>query len=267
MKKEIAVNYSKVLFFLGVGCLVGFLFVFGVDQQWGNLAKMETFDANLKASEPQLKLDVEEYQKLKHVPKRESDGVKPNDNSAFYHIIVNNNLFRPLGWKPPKEEPEYRLLGTAIGVNSEAFVVENRSNQFYVVSVGDEIGDARIKEIEEKRITLDKNGETITLNTGGMEFLKTDGSSSRNVSSSQYNSNNETEKSNQRGTRSKSADLEAIKKRYAKITKQSEKQMKSTMKEVAKIEKDMDKAEYKALIEKKKVIATDLKLKRQSSDK
>ena len=255
-------NYSKVLIFLGIGCLVGFLFVFGLDLQWGNLAKMETFDVNLKASEPQLKLDVEQYQKLKHVSKRESDGVKPKDNTDFYHIIVDNNLFRPLGWKPPKEEPEYRLIGTAIGINSEAFVVENRSNQFYVVSVGDEIGDAVIKEIEEKRITLDKNGETITLNTGSMEFLKTGGSSSRHVSSSQYKSNNETERSNQRGTRSKSADLEAIKKRYAKITKESEKHIRNVMKEVSKVEKDIEKAEYKMLIEKKKAIAADLKLKK-----
>lgn len=260
-------NYSKVLIFLGIGSLVGFLFVFGVGQQWGNLAKMDSEHVNNDTLKARVKHLAGEYQKLKQVSNRETKNKKTNGDADFYHIIVDNNLFRPLGWKPPNEEPEYRLIGTAIGINSEAFVVENRSNQFYVVSVGDEIGDAVIKEIEEKRITLDKNGETITLNTGGMEFLKTGGSSSRNVSSSQYKSNNETERSNQRGTRSKSADLEAIKKRYAKITKESEKQMKSTMKEVAKIEKDMDKAEYKALIEKKKVIATDLKLKRQSSDK
>lgn len=247
---------------MGIGSLVGFLFVFGVGQQWGNLAKMESETENKNTLKARVKHLAGEYQKLKQVPNRETKNKKTNDDSDFYQVIVDNSLFRPLGWKPPNEEPEYRLLGTAIGINSEAFVVENRSNQFYVVSVGDEIGDAVVKEIEEKRITLDKNGERITLNTGGMEFLKAGGSPSRNVSSSQYERNNESKRSNQRGTRSKSTDLEAIKKRYTKITKESEKHIRNVMKEVSKVEKDIEKAEYKMLIEKKKIIETDLKLKK-----
>lgn len=247
---------------MGIGCLIGFLYVFGVGRQWGNLSQVETVYANMNASNPQLKNDVAEYQKLKQISYSKAESNQTQDDSAYYQIIVKNNLFRPLGWKPPNEEPEYTLIGTAIGINSEAFVVENRSNQFYVVSVGDEIGDAVIKGIEKKKVTLYRNGEIITLNTGSMEFLKTGGGPSRDASSSQYGRNNEIDRNNQKGTRSKSTDLEAIKKRYAKITKESEKQIKNMMKEVSKVEKYTEKTEYKMLIQKKKTIAADLKLKK-----
>ena len=257
----INVNYSKVLILLGIGSIVGFLFVFGIDLQWGNLAKVETVDVNMNASKTQLKQEAVEYPKRK----QEFNSEKSKDNSSFYQVIVDNSLFRPLGWTPPHEEPEYRLIGTAIdtiGTNSEAFVVERRSNQFYVVSVGDEIGDAVVKEIEDKKITLYNNGEMITLNIGSMEFLKTGGSPSSAGSSSQYDGNSDTERSNQRRSRSKSTNINAEKKRLAKMMKENEKQIKSVMKEVAKVEKDMDKAEYKMLKEKKKTIAVDLKLKK-----
>ena len=267
-------KYSKALILLGICSIVSFLFVFGLDLQLGNTAKMETAYINMDAPDPQLKQKVKAYQKPKQVSNKESSSSKSNEKSDFYQVIIDNNLFRPLGWKPPNKEPEFSLVGTTIdtiGNNSEAFVVENRSNQFYIVGVGDEIGDAVIKEIEDRKVTLYKNGEMITLNSGSMGFLKSGGSPSRATSSPQYESKNDTESNNQSRTRSrsKSTDIEDVKKRYAQIMKESEKQMKSTMKEVAKIEKAMDKAEYKALIEKKKVTvtATDLKLKMQSNDK
>ena len=46
-----------------------------------------------------------------------------------------------------------------------------------------------IKEIEEKKIVLDKNGETITLRSADIEFLKTGGSSSRRQDRSVHNEN------------------------------------------------------------------------------
>lgn len=260
-------KYSKVLLVLVVCFIVGILFIFGVNLQGGNLAKMENVAVDLKASEAQLKQEVKAYQKRKHIFSRESNSDKSNDNSGFYQSIVDNNLFRPLGWKPPNEEPEYTLIGTAIaaiGTKSEAFVVERRSNQFYVVSVGDEIGDAVVKEIEDKTITLDINGEMITFNTGNMEFLKSVDRSSQANSSSQYERNSESDRNNQRSSRSKSTNIEDQKKRIAKMMKESDKQMKSLMKDVAKVERDIKKEEQKMLIQKKKVIATDLKLKTSS---
>ena len=254
-------RYSKALILLGIASIVGFLFVFGVELQWGNLAKMETDDADVNASKAQLKQELVAYEKRK----QESHSEKSKDNSGFYQVITENNIFRPLGWTPPKEEPEYTLIGTAIGTlgtNSEAFVVERRSNQFFVVSVGDEIGDAVVKNIDDKKITLYKNGEMITFNTDSMGFLKTGNSPSRSSSSSQYERNSNKDGNNQRRSRSKSTDIESEKKRMAKLMKKNEKELKNVMKEVGKVEKDLGKAEYKMLIEKKKAIAVDLKLRK-----
>ena len=34
--------------------------------------------------------------------------------SEFYPTIIDNNLFRPLGWTPPRPVEPYRLLGTIL---------------------------------------------------------------------------------------------------------------------------------------------------------
>ena len=31
----------------------------------------------------------------------------------FYQQIIDNDIFRPLGWKPPKKPEQYILIGTA----------------------------------------------------------------------------------------------------------------------------------------------------------
>lgn len=258
---EIAVNYLKVLILLGIGCFVGFLFVFGVDLQLSNSAKVETTVVNMNTTQAKLKQDTDVYQRPIQVSNGTSSNDKSHENTDFYRLIVDNNIFRPLGWTPPNKEPVYRLIGTFIGTNgtySEAFIEENRSNQFYIVSVGDKIGDAVIKEIDEELVTIDNNGEIITLNDVNMVFL---GSSnqSQNASTSRYDRNNETERSHPRGTYSKSTDTEAQKKRIAKIMKESNKQIKNVMKEVSKIEKGINKTEYKMLIEKKKSFSSDFK--------
>ena len=36
------------------------------------------------------------------------------DSETFYRMIINNNLFRPLGWTPPRPIEPYRLLGTLL---------------------------------------------------------------------------------------------------------------------------------------------------------
>ena len=36
------------------------------------------------------------------------------DSEAFYRTIIENNLFRPLGWTPPRPIEPYRLLGTIL---------------------------------------------------------------------------------------------------------------------------------------------------------
>ena len=74
-------------------------------------------------------------------------------------------------------------------------MLERRSNRFYTASVGDEVGDAIVKEIKEKEIILDKDGETITLKGGNLQFLSKGntnrGNSRGNRDESAENNNNE----------------------------------------------------------------------------
>lgn len=262
-------KYSKVLILLGIGCCVGFLLIFGVDLQWGNLSKVDTGNVNMKESKAQVKLTATDYQSRKQVSNSVPNDEKSNGNSEFYQAIVDNSLFRPLGWKPPNNEPEYTLIGTAIdtiGDNSKAFVLENRSNQFYTVSVGHEIGDAVVKEIEDKKAILYKNGEMITLKSDSMRFLKSGNNSSREITFSRNGRDSGTDKSSQRGTRSKSTNVTIDKKKIAELMKNSKRDMKNVMKEAVKIEKEMGKFNIKSAADKSKILSIDLELKMKSKD-
>ena len=96
----------------------------------------------------------------------------PNE---FYQLIVDNNIFRPLGWKPPQKTPQYTLIGTTIasdGSNATAFIVERQSNQFHTVKVGETFGNVSVKEILPKKVTLKKEGEEIVLHCEKNQFLR-----------------------------------------------------------------------------------------------
>ena len=59
---------------------------------------------------------------------------------------------------------------------SVGYVLEKRSNRFYTAGIGDKIGEAVVKDIKDKKILLDKNGEEITLKAGNLQFLNSGGS-------------------------------------------------------------------------------------------
>ena len=81
--------------------------------------------------------------------------------------IIDHNLFRPLGWTPPKNEPAYSLVGAKVvdpnEGTSQATLLEARSNRYYFVTIGTKVGDMTVKDIQAEKVTLDKAGETITL--------------------------------------------------------------------------------------------------------
>ncbi|MDE0635383.1 MAG: hypothetical protein OXI43_05975 [Candidatus Poribacteria bacterium] len=206
-------KYSKILMFSGISCVVGLIFVFGFRLQAQNAAKKEIAIAKANQMKVPATLRTDQFknhpQGLNWNVKARSKSVKSDDNSDFYKVIVENNIFRPLGWRPPNREPQYTLIGTAIdpnGTRVEAFILEERSNKFYIMSVGDKVGDAVVQEIEKKKVTLDKNGETITLRGGNDPFLKSGGS--RRSSPSRSESANRQESNNKQSS-SKSFDKEA----------------------------------------------------------
>lgn len=96
------------------------------------------------------------------------------ENEAFYRVIIDNNLFRPLGWKKQTDEPSYSLLGTVVDGDTgiaQAILLEKRSNRHYFVSIGEKVGDATVKEIQPKQVVLDEAGKAITLRANSLQFL------------------------------------------------------------------------------------------------
>lgn len=106
---------------------------------------------------------------------------------AFYRVIIENNLFRPLGWMPPHPQPVYRLLGTVIsidGTKKQAILQEIASEQLHFLKVGDSIDGAEVTEIISKQMTLQQSEQTLTLKLDRQQFLW---SSRREAASSRSN--------------------------------------------------------------------------------
>ena len=129
-------------------------------------------------------------------------GVDFGENATFYRTIIDNNLFRPLGWTPPKNEPSYSLQGTAVdenGVISQATLLERRSNRYHFVTIGSELDGMTVKDIQAKQIILDKAGETVTFRTGELQLLSTKSESRSNRGGERGEGGSETARNNNSG--------------------------------------------------------------------
>lgn len=103
----------------------------------------------------------------KAAEKRESGG-------DFYRVIIENNLFRPLGWQRPNRDPEYALIATWIGTQepvAKALVMERKSSQLYYVAKGEKIGDAVVENIAANQVNLKASDNIVTLKAEAMQFL------------------------------------------------------------------------------------------------
>lgn len=190
---KIANNRKSVITKLGIGCVVCLLLGFGVllyAQEKAKSAfigtKPEMNFAKMKEMKEANAAKMQAMAKVKEQPEPQRNNrswgrqnragrVDFGENAAFYKTIIDHNLFRPLGWTPPNNEPSYSLVGTkAVGTNgaiSQATLLEKRSNRYHFVTIGTKLGDMTVKDIQAKQVTLDKAGETIKLKTGGFQPL------------------------------------------------------------------------------------------------
>ena len=97
------------------------------------------------------------------------------DFASFKRTIVENNLFRPLGWSPPVPREPYRLLGTRMSRDTErpaqAILERTSSKQPLIVSVGDVLDaetETEVVSIASKQVVLLTEGRerTLRLETG-----------------------------------------------------------------------------------------------------
>jgi len=99
-------------------------------------------------------------------------------SSPFYRMIIDNNLFRPLGWTPPRPQELYRLTGTLIPTDDEthpkALLLATATQKTHIVTIGDTIGkDTIVTKIEPKQVTLETSGQQRTLRLNTALWLNT----------------------------------------------------------------------------------------------
>ena len=98
-------------------------------------------------------------------------------DSEFYKTIIDNNLFRPLGWRPSRPKEPYRLIGTIISTDgktvAQAILQTTRGNMTYTVMRGDTLdADTTVIDIQPKQVTLEKTGQQRGLRLNPILWLK-----------------------------------------------------------------------------------------------
>ncbi len=187
---KIATYWGSIITKLGIGCVVCLFLGTAVLLYAQEEKKAEFIGTNPKMDIEKLKeMAAAKRQTMDKAPERaepqrnsawgrqnRGGGVDFGESEAFYKTIIEYNLFRPLGWTPPKNEPSYRLVSTAVnsdGVISQATLLERRSNRYHFVTIGTKLDDMTVKNIQAKKVIMDKEGETVTLNTGSLQLLST----------------------------------------------------------------------------------------------
>lgn len=73
---------------------------------------------------------------------------------SYYQIIIDANIFRLIGWRPPVKKTRYELIGTTRSDKPTAILLDKQSNQQFTLQIGEKIGEARLEKIEPKRVIL-----------------------------------------------------------------------------------------------------------------
>ena len=221
---------------LGLGCVVCLLLGFGILLYAQDKTKVEFIATKLDINP--IKKTENDSAKTQALLKMKEQAAPPanrfrarqnrgsidfGENAAFYKVIIDNNLFRPLGWTPPNDEPAYSLIGTAVGTEgavSQATLLEKKSNRYHFVTIGTKLGDMTVKDIQAKQVTLDNAGKPITLKAGELQFLTT--ARGRETGKATQTSDGQSEKagSNNQGNQA-NAKMEAEKRRQMELKEQA----------------------------------------------
>ena len=120
-----------------------------------------------------LGASAERFVEVKVVPVEASSRVRALppvafDSFADYHTIIDNNLFRPLGWTPPRPKEPYRLLGTIHPTDDRtpltAILQSTARNKTYIVTTGEPLdASTEVVEIKSKQVVLSTEGQRRTL--------------------------------------------------------------------------------------------------------
>ena len=100
------------------------------------------------------------------------------DSESYYRTIIDNNLFRPLGWTLPRPKEPYRLLGTILppdaGTPPQAILQTTVGNTTRIVTIGEKLDtDTEVVDIQSKQVTLSTKGQQRTLKLNATLWLNT----------------------------------------------------------------------------------------------
>ena len=232
---KIATKSGSIITKLGIGCVVCLLLgaavlLYAQDEKKaaviGTMPKMDA--AKIKEMAAAKRQAMNKAPEQAHPQRNRTwggqnrgGGVNFGENEAFYKTIIEYNLFRPLGWTPPNNEPSYSLVSTAVnqnGVISQATLLERRSNRYHFVTIGTKLDDMTVKEIQAKKVIMDKAGETVTLNTRPLQLLTTKRGSQRNRDGERGEGGSESARNNNAG-QDRAAQMAAEKRRQAEQKK------------------------------------------------
>ena len=92
----------------------------------------------------------------------------PVSQSDFCRTIIDNDLFRPLGWTPSRPVESYRLLGTILSRDGhtppQAILQATATNKMHIVSIGDKLDvDTQVIDIQSKQVLLETVRQQETL--------------------------------------------------------------------------------------------------------
>jgi len=114
--------------------------------------------ATLKKNKKTPDSDVSIVETNKKSPKEKGGKSKKNNLIAEYQVIVDKNLFRPLGWGGEKPNNQFRLVGTVIDSSSKkakAIITRGENPEIFFVSEGDIIGNGyKVEEISANKVKL-----------------------------------------------------------------------------------------------------------------
>lgn len=236
MRLKIGNNQKSIIVKLGIGCVVCLLLGFGILLYAQDKTKVEfigTKSEITSAKKPEIdssktqavmKTKEQAAAQANRSRARQNRGrIDFGENAAFYKVIIDNNLFRPLGWTPPNNEPTYSLIGTAVGADgavSQATLLEKRSNRYHFVTIGTKLGDMTVKDIQAKQVILDNAGKPITLKSGELQFLTT--ARGREAGRAAQASEGQSEKDGGNSAKNQTnADMEAEKRRQMEMKEQA----------------------------------------------
>ncbi len=230
MELRVTGNQCNILAKLGIGCVVCLLLGFGILLHAQEKTKADFIgtksEMNSAKMQDMAKMKEQAETQRRFRQRQNRVAVDFGENAAFYKVIIDNNLFRPLGWTAPNNEPAYSLVGTAVdadGVIAQATLLEKRSNRYHFVTIGEKLGNITVKDIQAKQVVLEKDGKPITLKTETLQFLATNrGSGSKGGEGSQSASEKDGNDTAKNQANARQRQMEAEKRRQMEMKKQIE---------------------------------------------